>query len=160
MIKRTLGKTWYSGKSFGDIYKQEWKRRLKRKGDNKPRNVSTNKTKPPPPSTVMFVPSSDGGTLLKMLENLESELWKNKDVSWSVKLVEQSGKQLRNMFNTRIPIVSGCPLGRDCLVCDGDAIKCTTRNVVRIVVNLVQWMVWYKGHPYQTPGTLEKPVVH
>ena len=103
---------------------------MKRKGDNKPRNVSTNKTKPPPPSTVIFVPSSDGGTLLKMLENLESELWKNKDVSWSVKLVEQSGKQLRNKFNTRIPIVSGCPLGRDCLVCDGDAIKCTTRNVV------------------------------
>ena len=130
MIKKTLGKTWYSGKNFGDLYKQEWKRRMKRKGDNKRKNVIKNAIKLPPPATVMFVPSSCGGILLKMLENLESELWDSKDVTWSVKLVEQSGKQLRHMFNARMPIVSGCPLGKNCLVCDGDAIKCTTRNVV------------------------------
>ena len=31
-VKKTLGKTWFTGKSFGDKFKQEWKRRVKRKG--------------------------------------------------------------------------------------------------------------------------------
>ena len=114
MIKMTLGRSWYSGKNFGDTYKQEWKHRLKRKGENnrhRERAIETRhmeravETRPPRPSTVMFVPSSDGGLLLRMLEGLESELWLNKDVTWSVKLIEKSGKQLKTLFSTRIPIM-------------------------------------------------------
>ena len=32
MLKKTLGQTWYSSKNFGDQFKQELKRRLKKKG--------------------------------------------------------------------------------------------------------------------------------
>ena len=130
MIKKTLGRTWYTGKNFGDIFKQEWKRRLKRKGGRKYVLSNRGERKPPPPSTVMFVPSTDGGVLLNMLEKLEQQLWKDGDSTWSVKLVEQSGKQLRYMFTSRMPIAKGCPLGKDCIVCDDDAVKCSSRGVV------------------------------
>ena len=65
-----------------------------------------------------------------MLEGLESELWLNNDITWSVKLVEKSGRQLKTLFSTRIPITRGFPLGTDCKVCDSEKINCTTRNVV------------------------------
>ena len=32
MIKGTLGRTWYGGINYGDKYKQDWKRRIKKKG--------------------------------------------------------------------------------------------------------------------------------
>ena len=47
-----------------------------------------------------------------------------------MKLVEKSGKQLRYMFNSRMPITKGCPLGSECKVCDNDAVKCSSRGVV------------------------------
>ena len=127
-IKKTLGRTWYTGKNFGDFYKQEWKRRMKRKGGRMKNKASKADTEPP--STVMFVPSTRGGMLLNMLESLESDLWKSGDATWSVKLVEKSGKQLRHLFNLRMPILKGCPLGSGCKLCDNDAVKCTCRGVV------------------------------
>ena len=70
------------GKNYGDEYKQEWKRRMKRKGGKKFRDNKRNIKTPPPPSTVMFVPPTEGGILLNMLEKLEQDLWEGGDSTW------------------------------------------------------------------------------
>ena len=59
-VKRTLGKTWFTGKNFGDKFKQEWKRRVKRKGRKRItfRGGEAKKQRTEAPSTVMFVPST------------------------------------------------------------------------------------------------------
>ena len=126
MIKGTLGMTWYSGVNYGDKYKQEWKRKIKRKGGKIVKKEKLHER----PSTVMFVPSTPGGTLLQMLEDLEGKLRERGDTTWSVKLVEKSGKPLKNMFGAKSPIIEGCPLGETCRVCDNDAKKCAAKGVV------------------------------
>ena len=129
MIKGTLGRTWYTGVNYGDKYKQEWKRKIKRKGGKiKPKNRGGGSVERP--STVMFVPSTAGGTLLNMLNDLEYKLHERGDVSWTVKLVEKAGKPLRSLFGIKIPIVDGCPLGENCTICENDTIKCSIRGVV------------------------------
>ena len=80
----------------------------------------------------MFVPSTSGGRLLNMLEEVETKLRESGDATWSVKLVEMSGNQLSNMFSTRMPVREGCPLGLLCKVCENDTIKCSTRGIVYI----------------------------
>ena len=78
----------------------------------------------------MFVPSTPGGTLLRMLSDLELKLNEDGDVTWTVKLVEKSGKPLKDMFGVKIPILDSCPLGESCRICDNDSIKCSVRGVV------------------------------
>ena len=66
-IKGTLGRTWYAGVNYGDKYKQDWKRKIKRKGGK----IMKKEHKMERPSTVMFVPSTPDGALLKMLNDLQ-----------------------------------------------------------------------------------------
>ena len=110
MIKGTLGRTWYGGINYGDKYKQDWKRRIKKKGGK----IKKIQHRIERPSTVMFVPSTPGGVLVRMLSELENNLHDSGDATWSVKLAEKSGKPLKNMFGTKIPILDGCPLETKC----------------------------------------------
>ena len=76
----------------------------------------------------MFVPASDGGILLRKLEEVKDTL--SKESSWRPKLVEKSGLPLLNIFRTRVPNINGCLLGNGCKICDGDAVKCSYKGVV------------------------------
>ena len=67
-----------------------------------------------------------------MLSELENNLHDSGDVTWSVKLTEKSGKPLKNMFGTKIPILDGCPLETKCKVCEDDSIKCSVKGVVYV----------------------------
>ena len=71
----------------------------------------------------MFVPSTPDGPPLDMLRDLETKLHERGDATWVVKLVEKSGKPLKNMFGAKLPIIEGCPLGELCRVCENDSIK-------------------------------------
>ena len=123
--------TWYSNMKFGDPFKHQWKYRIKKKGlrgkENKKHHEKFNK---PDPSTVLFVPSTEGGKLLTQLEEEENNLLVTDKINWTMKMVEKSGSPLLNLFGVRFPINEGCPLGQLCTICDNDAVKCNTKGIV------------------------------
>ena len=135
-IKYTNKMLWYSNSKVGDPFKQDWKRRMKRKGDDKTGNhrVGEIKQKPTNVTTVMFVPSTPGGKLITRLELLEDELTSKGE--FGVKLIEKSGVPLSNLFIKKTPVISGCPLNsntseeRLCKVCENDSLKCFPKNTV------------------------------
>ena len=45
-------------------------------------------------------------------------------------MVEQSGTPLILSFFSRFPIVSGCPRGGKCTICENSGVKCAPRGVV------------------------------
>ena len=81
-----------------------------------------------PITTVMFVPSSNGSGLLKKVSEAEENLQDR--VSWRSKVIEQPGVPLLMSFVRRSPILSGCPDGQKCTICENDAKKCSTKSVV------------------------------
>ena len=145
-IKLTSKALWYTNMQVGDVYKQDWKRRIKRKGDDKNPHHKNNSLlqKYDNITTVMFVPSTPNGDLLRMLEELEGTLAKQGEFSWGIKLVEKAGKPLSLLFLNRSPVELGCPLnsgasmdrntsdspGLQCRICDNDTIKCSPSNLV------------------------------
>ena len=58
-------------------------------------------------STTMFVPSTEGGELLKRLEEVESNI--QEEVIWRPKLIEKSGQQLSYLFRSKVPITEVVP---------------------------------------------------
>ena len=58
-------------------------------------------------STTMFVPSTEGGKLLKRLEEVESNILE--EVIWRPKLIEKSGQQLSYIFRNKVPITEVVP---------------------------------------------------
>ena len=122
--------TWYAGKNFGDQFKQDWKARVKMKGDDKHPNHGGIREKAVEFSTVMFVPSSENGDLIHNLEQVERRFREQDEFTWNVKLVEKSGAPLVNVFRKRLPLEEGCSLGDECQVCENDAIKCSPKSVV------------------------------
>ena len=145
-IKLTSKALWYTNKQVGDVYKQDWKRRIKRKGDDENPHHKNNSLlqKHDNITTVMFVPSTPNGVLLRMLEELEGTLAKQEEFIWGIKLVEKAGKPLSLLFLNRSPVELGCPLnsgasmdrntsdspGLQCRICDNDTIKCSPSNLV------------------------------
>ena len=80
-------------------------------------------------TTTLFVPSSEGGLLTRMMETREESA--QEDTGWSVKILERSGSPLINSLSTRIPLIAGCPIPDKCKVCkNGEGIICTKKNVV------------------------------
>ena len=71
-------------------------------------------------TTTMYVPSTCGGLLLKRIKMVEEKYQVNS--SWRPKLLEKAGLPLVNIFRTKIPITSGCPLGEMCRICDSVAV--------------------------------------
>ena len=99
-LRYTNRALWYSDQRVGDPYKQDWKRRVNRKGANKSPHHTENqiKLKMTNVTTVMFVPSTVDGGLINKLENLEQKLYSEKAFDWNVKLVEKSGTPLTVLF--------------------------------------------------------------
>ena len=121
--------TWYSDEDLGEPYRQGWKKYIKRKGDNV-RNGRRKKTerRDIETTTTMFVPPSEGGKLIEMLQEAEDSLVDQ--VPWKVKLVEKAGTPLRNIFLPKFPIKDGCALGMDCQACENNALTCRPKGVV------------------------------
>ena len=82
-------------------------------------------------STMMQVPSSKDGRLIKMLAKAEPRLAKL--TKYQVKYVERSGRQLHKLFPTEIQ--KSCCFRSDCVVCkskksDGPVSPTTRRRAV------------------------------
>ena len=123
--------TWYTGENLGDPYRQHWKANVKRKGDNITNNrarmggLSSGGAKI---TTTMFVPSTRGGQLLAMLEELEEHL--STESQWGVKLVEKAGSPLRSFFIPTFPLLDGCIMKELCRVCNNTGIMCRPKGIV------------------------------
>ena len=99
---------------------------------------------PPTPQTVLFVPNSNQGILLKRLQEKEPQLMKLS--GYSVSLVEASGSPLSRLFS--LDLSDGRCYRADCLVClkhtgNGSSIQmsqeiCSLRVILRAV--LTSWL--------------------
>ena len=119
---------WFSGENFGDLYKKDWKKFIKRKGSDKKKRMS-----PLPErkiTTVFFVPQSRNSWLFKKLRQVEDFL--RRDCEWGVKVLEQPGTPLLNKFVKKFPIIHGCPKGEECSICENKGVKCVPKSVVYI----------------------------
>ena len=52
------------------------------------------------------------------------------EMSWGVKILEQSGIPLALSFIPKFPLNSGCPKGNDCIICNNTGVKCGTKGVI------------------------------
>ena len=125
---------WYTKEDLGDPFRQRWKKFIKVKGSvnikkQNGRKVSAEKDDRVI-TTTLFVPSSDNGTLLKLLEGVEREI--KEETPWTVKLVEKSGIPLKNLLLPKFPLEDGCILGQECGACENNGINCRRKSVVYI----------------------------
>ena len=131
--------TWYKDKNLGDLYKNEWKRKIvtkekhywrsmkkssKHGGNDQLRNSGRDKEV----TTTFFTPPSNESKLLDMILEAEEDL--TKDSPWRVKVVEQSGTPLMMSLMNKTPIREGCVKGEQCLVCENTGIKCAPKGVI------------------------------
>ena len=79
-------------------------------------------------TTALFVPPNSGGQLTAKLEKVEDTL--REELGWAVKIVEQSGIPLAQMFKPEFEMVQGCALADQCQFCQNTGIKCGTKNVI------------------------------
>ena len=124
--------TWFQNKSEADPYKDLWKGSIKRKETIKSgtRRKNEHCQKKYNITSVMFVPPTVDGTLLKLLQDCENKI--RQDVGWGIKLIEKPGSPLAMQFIKKEPMVLGCPLGKKCIVCNDQGVKCSTKRVVYV----------------------------
>ena len=107
--------------SSGNMKKRRASRRLE---------INDNKSKPCPPTTVMFVPWTSGGKLVGMLKANEDRL--SKITGFRIKFTEEGGTPIWRQFSTNLG--GGGECGRvDCHTCkQGEEIKinCFSRSIV------------------------------
>ena len=137
--KYTNYATWYTGENLGDRYRNNWKRWVKRKFNrirktfkgskciNKKEKTGNDKDLRRT-TTVMFVPSTEGNKLLTLLEEADKKT--NEHSDWKTKFIEKPGVPLQKKFLRKFPLIEGCAMGTKCIVCEGDGVKCSTKNVV------------------------------
>ena len=126
LIKYTNHARWYTGEKVGDIYKNGWKRWIRRKGPKARRN-KTPENKEPDTTTVMFVPKTKDGELLQQLQMVENKLG---FMGWKTKLIEKPGIPLFTKFSKSFDMTIGCARGSKCSVCEGKGTKCCVKGVV------------------------------
>ena len=125
ILKRIQQSTWFQDGDLGDPWRQGWKRKITNNIRRKPnmkrlgeRNVTS----------VLFVPATKGSELFNAVCSGEDEI--SSKLSWTIKIVEKGGTQLSSIFMNKSPVIEGCPLGSDCVVCENDAVQCSKRGVV------------------------------
>ena len=126
IVKYLESSTWFTGEKLGDMYKNEWKKRITRKnpGDRKQKGPVDQREI----TTVLFVPPSQDSKLLKMVREIED--LRCSELTWRVKIVEQPGIPLILSFGKSFPMEQGCPRGKECILCKNNGIGCTARSVV------------------------------
>ena len=126
LIKYTNHSRWYTREKVGDIYKNGWKRWIRRKGPKHQLNKAP-RPEQPDTTTVMFVPKTNNGVLLQQLQKVEDTL---DYMGWKTKLVEKPGVPLFTKFNKSFNMVSGCARGSNCPVCENKGTRCCAKGVV------------------------------
>ena len=149
LLKYVEKSLWYTNINLGDKYRNEWKYRIPNKrrrrgrdyhpGQGK-RNCNINRAcgerKRITPTQgeerkitiAMFVPGSRDSRLLSLIKDKEDKL--SGQLSWGVKVFEQSGTPLILAFATRFPIAKGCPRGNKCIIYENYGRKCAPRIVI------------------------------
>ena len=79
-------------------------------------------------AATMFIPPSGGSLLFKHIEEEENKMVG--EMSWKIKLIEQSGVPLNLIFIPKFPLSDGCPRGEECSLCENTGIKCNTKGVI------------------------------
>ena len=77
---------------------------------------------------TMFAPQSRNSNLFKII--CEKERILSKKTSWTVKVLEQAGIPLINIFTNKFPIEDGCPKGLACLMCKNNTIGCSVKGSI------------------------------
>ena len=119
---------WYTNEDLGDPFRQWWKKYTSKKSWYRKKKNGHTVRDGRKITTAMFVPPSSGGKLVALLEKVEQDLLT--ESYWTVKLVEQAGTPLRNMFQPKFPIIEGCILGEKCRACGNDGLQCRPKEVV------------------------------
>ena len=79
--------------------------------------------------SVIFVPATPGGELVKLFKEIEKEQRKeNKDLM-NFQIIEQTGVSLEKQFQKSNPFKEQNCEKSDCIVCDGTGVKCRTEGV-------------------------------
>ena len=132
IITKYIGQmTWYQDEDFGDPFRRDWKRWIRKKeergvgrrrnnkgsGGGAPQSDVTNVVQElnKPTTTVMFVPASRNSELLKGI--MEAERKVSERSSWKARILEQPGVPLLLSFHNRFPILEGCCRGVSCILC-------------------------------------------
>ena len=119
-VKKLLGKArWF--KKRKKIEKEKRRKKNQRQSEDK---------KPPEIVTVMFVPQTPGGALVKRLKIVENEI--SKLTGERVKIVERGGTQVKQILHKSNPWSQGFCDRENCLPClHGDGKQnCFEKNVV------------------------------
>ena len=91
LVKYTTQARWYTDIQVGDVYKDTWKLWISRKGRQRRKYIKNNRGPNGhqiPTTTVMFVPKTPNGRLLRELQMTEDKLI---NLGWRTKLVEKPG---------------------------------------------------------------------
>ena len=130
LVKRIEHMTWYSTLDLGDPWRQDWKTKIRRKGENVKNNIQCHRQEKRKKiiTSTLFVPATVDSTLFSKVVDKEDSI--NTNIEWGIKIIEKSGSMLANMLRKKFPITDGCPLGEKCKACKNDAISCTKKGVV------------------------------
>ena len=139
IIKYIAPTMWYTGENIKDPYRHQWKARIKRRHNRNKTKMAgilarhrfekRRNTREIETTTTIFIPSTEGSLLFKIIEGEEERISTNS--SWTVKLLERSGKPLVNLLMSSFKITQGCPEKGTCFTCkNGDGVACSNKNLV------------------------------
>ena len=104
-MKYTSRAVWYTDEDVKDPYRNQWKNRIRRKGDGGKNRTTMNKLKQiktNPVTTAFFIPKTMEGRLTQMVQLKEDSIEDKMD--WRVKILEKPGSPLVNQFITTFPM--------------------------------------------------------
>ena len=139
LTKMTEVMTWFKGGVDYDIYRNDWKKLIKRRKNRdtlykrRKKNVDdqfkvgNGVYKKKDVICTMFVPASKDSMLFDKIVAAELKLGNMMD--WDVKILEQSGIPLSTIFIPEFPLSCGCPKGHDC-ICANTAVKCGKKGII------------------------------
>ena len=122
LLKYTEQMVWYSDKQLGDPYRNWWKTKIPTNNQSLKSSRDEREI-----TSVLFVPPSRDSELLRLVREKDKKL---RDISWRIKILEQSGVPLLMSFGRKFPLKDGCQRGSDCIQCGNTGVKCSSRGVV------------------------------
>ena len=136
LVKYAVGVSWYTYIDLKDKYRNQWKNWIQRKSEKNNKterwgrgslksdgSKGGNNKQALEPTTVMFIPSTVGGKLIKLVEEKEENV--QLLTGWKAKVVEKPGAPLINLFQKSFEMVGGCSRADKCM-CNGKGNICMT----------------------------------
>ena len=159
LTKVASSAVWYEDKEYKDVYRNQWKFWIRRKGiknskkgikNSKKRRTNSKRT-----TTAIFVPQTPGSKLFRLIQGKEDIIAENMDRK--VKIVEKPGVPLAKIFSKSFKMEGGCHRGEIC-ICEGSGSSCLTKGVVyesvcKTCQNLGKGRYAYIGETARQVGT-------